>query len=58
MPTNHKYVLFRVVAESDTGDAGPEPSSVSLNNAVFELPSVMPSIPNVLPLLLFPTTPE
>ena len=33
--------------------AGPEPSRVSLNIAVFELPSVIPSIPNVVPLLLF-----
>ena len=31
----------------------PSPASVSLKNAVFELPSVMLSNPNVEPLLLF-----
>ena len=50
-------MLVRVVAASATGDGGPEPSRVSLNIAVFELPSVIPSIPNVVPLLPFEYTP-
>ena len=44
-------VLVRFVAESAIGPTGPEPSRVSLNIAVFELPSVTDSMPNVLPLL-------
>ena len=51
--TNHIYVPCRVVADSAIGDGGPEPSSVSLNIAVLELPSVIASIPKVVPLLLF-----
>ena len=41
------------MAERAIGELGPEPSSVSLNIAVFELPSVILSNPNVVPLLLF-----
>jgi hypothetical protein len=44
---------LRLIADNATGPAGPEPSSVSLNMHVFVLPSVMPSNPKVVPLLLF-----
>ena len=39
--------------QRDRAETAPEPSRVSLNIAVFELPSVIDSNPNVVPLLLF-----
>ena len=50
-------MLARGFAARAIGEVGPEPSNVSLNMAVFELPSVMPSNPNVVPLLLFVVDP-
>ena len=44
---------LRLVADREIGEIGPEPSKVSLNSAVFDVPSVMASVPKVVPLLLF-----
>jgi len=53
IPVGKRYVDRRLVVPTVTTlAAGPEPRWVSLNRAVFELPSVTDSRPKVRPLLL------